>query len=164
MRMNKKVVVVVVFLVLIISIVSVAVYIQLSAPKVLITYHGENAVPEGLTGFPSPWLNVSTNQPAPKFFYSWNLTMININPVSGIGVPAERALQPLVSKYPQLVTIKITNSEDLTLALDATAFTGNLAKQCFVLYANSQLSGDQISSLTEDLTTYLAPALIEWYS
>lgn len=164
MRMNKKVVVVAVFLVLIISIVSVAIYIQLSAPKVLITYHGENVVPDGLTSFPSPWLNISTNQPAPKFFYSWNLTMININPVSGIGVPAERALQPLVSKYPQLVTINITNSEDLTLALDATAFTGNLYKQCFVLYANSQLSSDQISSLTEDLTTYLTPALIEWYS
>jgi len=157
MRMNKKVVAVVVSLVLIISINAVIIYIQLSAPKVLIAYHGENVVPEGLTGFPS-----ITNQP---FFYSWNLTMVNINnPVSGIGVPAERALQPLVSKYPQLVTMTVTNSDDLTLRLDATAFTGNMAKQCFVLYANSQLSSDQISGLTEDLNTHLAPALIEWYS
>jgi hypothetical protein len=162
--MNKKVAVVVVFLILIISIVSVIIYIQLSAPKVLITYHGENVVPEGLIDFPSPWLDISTNQPAPKVFYAWNLTMININPVSGIGVPAERALQPLVSKYPQLVTVTVTNSDDLTLRCDATAFTENMAKQCFVLYANSQLSSDEISSLTEDLNMQLAPALIEWYS
>ncbi len=159
MRMKKKVVVVAVSLVLIISIVAVIVYIvqQSSAPKVLITYHGENAVPESLVNFPS-----ITNKP---LFYSWNLTMININnPVSGIGVPAERALQPLVSKYPQLVTMTVTNSDDLTLLCDVTAFNGNMAKQCFVLYANSQLSSDQISSLTEDLNTHLAPALIEWYS
>jgi hypothetical protein len=155
MRRNKKVVVVVVSLVLIISIVAVIIYIQLSAPTVLITYHGENVVPEGLVGFPT------TNEP---FFYSWNLTMTNINPVSGIGVPAESALQPLVSKYPQLVTMKVTNSDDLTLLCDATAFNGNMAKQCFVLYANSQLSSDQISSLTEDLNMHLTPALIEWYS
>jgi hypothetical protein len=158
MRMKKKVVVVVVSLVLIISIAAVVVYIvqQSSAPKVLLTYHGENVVPESLVNFPS-----ITNKP---FFYSWNLTMTNINPVSGIGVPAESALQPLVSKYPQLVTMKVTNSDDLTLLCDATAFNGNMAKQCFVLYANSQLSSDQISSLTEDLNMHLTPALIEWYS
>jgi hypothetical protein len=155
--MNKKVVVVVVSLVLIISIVAVVMYVvQQSAPKVLITYHGENVVPEGLVGFPSV-----TNHP---LFYSWNLTMINLNPVNGIGVPAERALQPLASKYPQLATMKVANSDDLTLLMDATAFSGNMARQCFVIFANSQLSSDQISSLTEDLNTYLAPALIEWYS
>ena len=157
MRMNKKVVVAVVSLVLIISISAVIIYIQLSAPKVLITYHGENTVPEGLTAFPS-----ITNQP---FFYSWNLTMVNINnPVSGIGVPAERALQPLVAKYPQLVTMTVTNSDDLTLLFDVTAFTGNMVEQCFVLFAKTQLSSDQITSLTEDLNTFLAPALIEWYA
>jgi len=155
--MKKKVAVAAVFLVLIISIAAVIIYIQLSAPKVLITYHGENVVPEGLTGFPN-----ITNYP---FFYSWNLTLVNIdNPVSGIGVPSERALQPLVAKYPQLVTIKITNSEDLTLLLDVTAFTGNMAEQCFVLFANSQLSNDQITSLTEDLNAQLVRALIDWYS
>ena len=157
MRINKKVVVAVVSLVLIISISAVTIYIQLSLPKVLITYHGENTVPEGLTAFPS-----ITNQP---LFYSWNLTMININnPVSGIGVPAERALQPLAPNYPQLVTMTVTNSNDLTLLFDVTAFSGNMAEQCLVLFANSQLNSDQISSLTEDLNTHLAPALIEWYS
>jgi len=89
--------------------------------------------------------------------------------VSGIGVPAERALQPLVSKYPQLVTTNVYvpdegYSGNLTLLSDATAFSGNMARQCLVLFANSQLSSDQIRSLTEDLNTYLAPALIEWYS
>jgi len=89
--------------------------------------------------------------------------------VSGIGVPAERALQPLVSKYPQLVTTNVYvpdegYSGNLTLLSAVTAFSGNMARQCFVLFANSQLSSDQISSLTEDLNTYLAPALIEWYS
>ena len=95
MRINKKVVAVVVFLVLIISVCTAILYIQLSVPKVLITYHGENVVFEGLTGFPN-----ITNHP---LSYSWNLTMVNINnPVSGIGVPAERALQPLVAKYPSI--------------------------------------------------------------
>lgn len=96
MRMNKKVVAVAFSLSLIICMGALIYYFisqPPSQPPVLITYHGENTVPEGLVGFPS-----ITNQP---LFYSWNLTMTNLNPVSGIGVPAERALQPLVSKYPQ---------------------------------------------------------------
>jgi hypothetical protein len=160
MQLNKKVVaaVVIVFLVLIISISVVIPYIlQLLAPKVLVAYYGENVVPEGLTGFPSVM-----NQP---FFYSWNLTLVNINnPVSGIGVPAERALQPLVAKYPQLVTMTVTDSTELTLFFEVTAFSGSMAEQCFVLFAGSQLSSDQMGNLTEDLNTQLAPALIEWYS
>jgi hypothetical protein len=156
MRINKKVVAAAFSLSLIISIGGLIYYFISQPPPVLLTYHGENVVPEGLVGFPS-----IKNQP---FFYSWNLTMTNMNPVSGIGVPAEHALQPLVLKYPQLVTMTVTNSDDLTLLFDATAFSGNMARQCLVLFANSQLSSDQISNLTEDLNTYLAPALIEWYS
>jgi hypothetical protein len=95
--------------------------------------------------------------------------MTNLNPVSGIGVPAERALQPLVSKYPQLVAVNVYVPNEgftgnLTLLMDAVAINGNMARQCFVIFANSQLSSDQIVSLTEDLNTYLAPALVEWYS
>lgn len=160
MGMNKKVVAVAFSLSLIIGI-GWLIYYYISQPPVLITYHGENVIPEGLVGFPS-----TTNQP---LFYSWNLTITNLNPVSGIGVPAERTLQPLVSKYPQLVAVNMYIpdqgfSGNLTLLMDATAFNGNMARQCFVIFAKSQLSSDQISSLTEDLNTYLAPALIEWYS
>ncbi|MGB9853803.1 MAG: hypothetical protein ACPLRY_03230 [Candidatus Bathyarchaeales archaeon] len=148
-------------LILIVGICFIAIiYINLSTPQVLITYHGENTVPEGLVGFPD------TSYP---FFYSWNITLININPLSGMGVPAERALQPLVSKYPQLVTMNITIpgqgiSNTLTLRFDVTGLSGDMKKQCFVLYAKSQLNSDQINSLTEDLETYLTPALLEWYS
>lgn len=138
----------------------IIIYINLSTPQVVITYYGENAVPEGLMGFPD------TSYP---FFYSWNITLININPVSGIGVPAERALQPLVLKYPQLITMNITIpgqgiSNTLTLRFDVTSLSGDMKKQCFVLYAKSQMNSDQISSLTEDLNTYLTPALLKWYS
>jgi hypothetical protein len=161
MRISKKVIAVAVVLSLIICIDGIIFYFIFQPPPVLITYYGENVVPEGLLGFPS-----ITNQP---LFYSWNLEMTNLNPVSGIGVPAERALQPLVSKYPQLVAVNmyVPNegySGNLTLLMDATAINGNMARQCFVLFAKSQLSSDQIISLTEDLNTYLAPALIEWYS
>ncbi len=100
----------------------IIIYINLSTPQVLITYHGENAVPEGLIGFPD------TSYP---FFYSWNITLININPLSGMGVPAERALQPLVSKYPQLVTMNITIpgqgiSNTLTLRFDVTSLLAGI--------------------------------------
>ncbi|MCW4046748.1 MAG: hypothetical protein NWE99_04190 [Candidatus Bathyarchaeota archaeon] len=161
MRISKKTIAVAFSLSLIISIGGLIYYFVSQPPPVLITYHGENTVPEGLVGFPT-----TTNQP---FFYSWNLTMTNLNPASGIGVPAERALQRLVSKYPQLVTVNMYipgegYTGNLTLLMDVTAFNGNMAKQCFVLFAKSQLSSDQIISLTEDLNTYLAPALIEWYS
>ena len=138
----------------------IIIYINLSTPQVLITYHGENAVPEGLVGFPDT---------SYSFFYSWNITLININTLSGMGVPAERAIQPLVSKYPQLVTMNITIpgqgiSNTLTLRFDVTSLSVDMKKQCFVLYSKSQLNRDQISSLTEDLNTHLTPALLEWYS
>jgi hypothetical protein len=161
MRINKKIAAVAFSLSAIICIGGLIYYLVSQPPPVLITYYGENIVPEGLVGFPS-----ITNQP---FFYSWNLKMTNLNPMSGIGVPAESALQPLVSKYPQLATVNIYIAGEgytgnLTLLMDATAINGNMAEQCFVIFANSQLGSDQISSLTEDLNTYLAPALIEWYS
>jgi len=157
MRINKKVVVVAIVLSLIICINGLVLYFIFQPPPpppVLITYYGENVVPEGLVDFPSI---------VPTLFYSWNLTMTNLNPVSGIGVPAESAVQPLISKYPQLVVVRGLSGNS-TLLMDAVAINGNMARQCFVIFAHSQLSSDQISSLTEDLNTYLAPALIEWYS
>ena len=164
MKINKKVVAVALSLSLIICIGGLVYYFISQPPPpppVLITYHGENTVPEGLSGFPSI--------PEQTLYYSWNLTMTNLNPVGGISVSAERALQPLVSKYPQLVAVNmyVTNegfTGNLTLLMDAIAINGNMARQCFVLFAKSQLSSDQIVSLTEDLNTYLAPALVEWYS
>ena len=164
MRINKKVVAVAIVLSLIICINGLILYFIFQPsppPPVLITYYGENVVPEGLVGFPSI--------PEQSLYYSWILTMTNLNPVSGIGVPAERALQPLVSKYPQLAAVNsyVPNegfTGNLTLLTDAIAINGNMARQCFVLFAKSQLNSDQIISLTEDLNTYLAPALIEWYS
>lgn len=164
MKTSKKVVLTAFSLSIVICIGGLAYYFVSQPsppPPVLITYHGENVVPEGIVGFP-----MSNSQP---FFYSWNLTMTNLNPLSGIGVPAEHALQPLVSKYPQLATVNMYIPNEgyignLTLLMDATSFSGNMAKQCFVIFAKSQLSSDQIISLTEDLNIYLAPALIDWFS
>lgn len=164
MRINKKVVAVAVVLSLIISIDGLILYFifQPSAPPpVLITYYGENTVPEGLASFPSI--------PEQTLYYSWNLTMTNLNPTTGISVPAESAVQPLVSKYPELVSVNMYVPNEgftgnLTLLMDAVAIKGNMARQCFVIFANSHLSSDQIISLTEDLNAYLVPALFEWYS
>jgi hypothetical protein len=164
MKINNKVVAVALSLSLIICIGGLIYYFVSQPPPpppVLITYHGENTVPEGLTGFPSI--------PEQFLYYSWNLTMTNLNPTSGISVPAERAVQPLVSKYPELVSVNtyVPNegyTGNLTLLMDSVAIKGNMARQCFVIFAKSHLSSDQIISLTEDLNTYLAPALVEWYS
>ena len=164
MRINKKIVTIAVVLSLIICIDGLILYFIFQPsppPPVLITYYGENTVPEGLSGFPSI--------PEQSLYYSWNLTMTNLNPTSGISVPAESAVQPLVSKYPELVSVNMYVPTEgftgnLTLLMDAIAIKGNMARQCFVIFANRQLSSDQIISLTEDLNAYLAPALVEWYS
>lgn len=139
-------------------------------PRVIISYYGENKVPEGIVGFPGPWLDFWTNQSAPSFYYSWNLTVVNINPVNSFWVPIQRAFQPLVAKYPQ-VAIAYTDvpnqpygSGNLTLRADTVGFNGRLDKQCMVLYSYSQLSGEQVNNLTQDIITQLTPAIIEWYS
>jgi hypothetical protein len=136
---------------------------------VIITYYGENMVTPGLTGFPNPWMDFWYNQSTPPFYYSWNLTVVNINPVSGVGTPMGPALEPLVAKYPMLAISHVTvpnappGTGPLTLWVDTTGFNGRLDKQCMVLYSYSQLSSDQITSLTQDLTTQLTPAIIDWY-
>jgi len=139
-------------------------------PAVIITYYGENIVPGEIVNFPNPWLDFFNNQTKPPFYYSWNLTMVNINPVSGVGVPMERAFQPLVTKYPMLAIshVNVPNQPygtgNLTLWCDTTGFNGRLDKQCMVLFSYSQLSNEQINNLTQDIITQLAPAIIEWYS
>lgn len=140
------------------------------APAVIVTYYGENKVPDGLINFPNPWIDFFNNQSTPPFYYSWNLTLVNINPVSGVGVPMERAFQPLVTKYPMLAISHVAvpnqpyGTGNLTLWCDTTGFNGRLDKQCMVLFSYSQLSNDQVNNLTQDIITQLTPAIIEWYS
>jgi hypothetical protein len=137
---------------------------------VIITYYGENIVPGGLVNFPNPWMDFFNNQSAPPFYYSWNLTLVNINPVSGVGVPMERAFQPLVAKYPSLAISRMAipnqpcNAGNLTLWCDTTGFNGRMDKQCMVLFSYSQLSSEQVDNITKDIITQLTPAIIEWYS
>jgi hypothetical protein len=139
-------------------------------PAVIITYYGKNMVPGGIVNFPNPWIDFFNNQSAPPFYYSWNLTLVNINPVSGVGVPMGKAFQPLVAKYPMLAIshVDVPNQPygtgNLTLWCDTTGFNGRLDKQCMVLFSYSELSNDQIINLTQDITTQLTPAIIEWYS
>lgn len=139
-------------------------------PVVILTYYGENIVPDEIVGFPNPWYDPFTNQSAPNFFYSWNLTVVNINPVNSFGVPIQRAFQSLVAKYPQLATayMDVPNQPygtgNLTLRADTVGFNGRLDKQCIVLFSYSQLSNDQIINLTQDLINQLTPAIIDWYS
>jgi hypothetical protein len=133
-----------------------------ATPVVFLTYYGENIVPEGLADFPRAWVNRLNNQSAPSFFYTWNLTIANVySAVSPYNV-FESALQPLVSKYPQIITLTI-NSRTF-FALDSGSLSSNLAKSFFALYSNTELNSDQINSLTQDLTTQLTPVLIQYYS
>jgi hypothetical protein len=140
------------------------------APEVIITYFGENAVPDGLVNFPNPWIDFFNNQSKPPYYYSWNLTMVNINPVSGVGVPMDRAFQPLVTKYPMLAISRIAvpnqpyDYGNLTLWCDTTGFNGRMDKQCMVLFSYSQLNIEQVNNLTQDIISQLTPAIIEWYS
>jgi hypothetical protein len=139
-------------------------------PTVIITYYGENIVPGGLVNFPNPWIDFFNNQSTPPFYYSWNLTLVNINPISGVGVPMERAFQPLVAKYPMLAISRTAipnqpyNAGNLTLWCDTTGFNGRMDKQCMVLFSYNQLSNEQVDNLTKDIITQLTPAIIEWYS
>ena len=72
-----------------------------AVPTVIITYYGENIVPAGLNGFPNLWLYTGNNQTGPNFYYySWNLTMVNINPVTGVGGAFDRVFPSLVPNYP----------------------------------------------------------------
>jgi hypothetical protein len=141
-----------------------------AAPQVIITYFGENIVPEGLINFPNPWFNLFSNQSEPNYYYSWNLTIVNINPILGVGIPMERAFQPLVAKYPMLAIsyVNVPNqpygSGNVTLFCDTTGFNGRMDKQCMVLFSYEQLSNDQISSLTQDINEQLPPTIIDWYS
>jgi hypothetical protein len=112
------------------------------------------------------WFNQST----PLFYYSWNLTLVNINPVSGVGTPMGSAFESLVAKYPMLAISHVAvpnappNTGPLTLWVDTTGFNGRMGKQCMVLYSYNQLSSDQINNLTQDLKAHLTPAIIDWYS
>ncbi len=139
-------------------------------PKVILTYYGENTVPDDIVGFPNPWFDPFTNQTEPDFYYSWNLTIINLNTANGIGVPMERAFQALIENYPTLATAHMTipntpyGSGNLTLRCDTTGFNGRMDKQCLVLFSYSKLSADQINNLTQDMIILLTPAINQWYS
>jgi hypothetical protein len=126
----------------------------------------------GVLGFISgPYLDAVSNQTVSSVTcYTWNITITNLTPTSLPGGNFDQALEPLVAKYPNLLTQYIPNapgqglSDNLTLMWCCGSFNGNLAKCCFALYAKSPLSSDQINMLTQDLTSQLTPAIIGWYS
>ena len=143
-----------------------------SPPNIIITYYGMNVGPAGILAFMSnPVLDTSNDQTVSSTIcYTWNITVTNLTPTSLPGGNFDQALAPLVTKYPNLLDQYIPNtvghgvSNNLTPTWCCRSFNGNLAKCCFALFAKSELSSDQISSLTQDLTTQLTPAIIEWYS
>jgi len=146
-----------------------------AAPQVIITYYGMNVGAYGVVAFAGMLLGEpSENQTGQIICYTWNVTMLNMNvdqPPGGSAI--DQALAPLAAKYPQLLTENITNPlrlsnssqpSQLTLVHCCGAFGGNDDKCCFGLYANSPLSSDQITQLTQDLRTQLTSVIINWYS
>ena len=95
---------------------------------VTITYYGENTVPAGLTGWPTDpynWVEKSTNQTISNYvFYTWKLTMLNINSMDSPFPAFDRTLPSLVSKYPELLTRNAT--EPNTINLTNVDLTGAL--------------------------------------
>jgi hypothetical protein len=138
-----------------------------------IAYYGANTVPPGLTGFPTdpyyPWYE--KNQTLPNYgYYTWRLTLQNINSMDSPNVAFDRVLPSFVSKYPELLTRNETYpgtsnlTNVLTVRYDMTRFNANMANWCFVLFTRNELSPEQLNSLTIDLQTIVTPAIIEWYS
>ncbi len=145
-------------------------------PTVVVVYHGENIVPEGMHNMPTEWIYTSdgkmlnTGDRTKVYWYSWNLTLLNFTPVTPPGGAYDEALRQLVPKYPQLITRNATDIDgkacnDLTLWCDGTCFSGgNFARNCVILFAHAPLSSDEISALTQDLNDYLTPVIIKYYS
>jgi hypothetical protein len=113
------------------------------------------------------------NQTGQIICYTWNITVVNMNAGSPVGgSTVDQALAPLVAEYPQLLSETIhevgqgnsSQTSSLTLMHCCGAFGGNYDKCCFGLYANSQLSNDQINQLTKDLQTQLTSVIIDYYS
>ncbi len=150
--------------------------------SVTLTYYGQNVVPSGISGFPATFLWTSRNQMLytgdnQTIFYTWTIRVHNLNPTQGISVPLEKILPPLASQYPELITKNITRTNnddpwqpktevtnDLMPCCDITTFNANQARYCFVLFAYSPLSSEQIDAVTAYLNAQLPPAIIEWYS
>lgn len=158
MAMNKKIIIAALAVLLIAVVAAVGIlYVSPnnSKPTAVFTYQGQNYVPAGITNFPDSNLTL---------FYSWKLTITNMNAQPGIGTPSVQALQPLVAKYPELATIPIQGSTQTTLNMQVTGYpgSGDLHEQIVVLLANNQLSTAQINSLTKDLNTYFSPAIIKF--
>ena len=163
MAARKKVIASIVLVILVISIGAAALYIISQPPPqptALFTYNGESIVPY--------FYNAANSQ----YVYSWGLTITNMIPMNRSGFPGETLRQPFVSKYPQLDTLNAWIPEEggtgwhPILFSNVTASDGNLARQRLEIYArlDMRLNYDQIGNLTRDLNTYLAPAVIEWYS
>ena len=148
-------------------------YTQGGAVTATIAYYGVNIVPPGLTGFPTDPYHAwyEKNQTLPNYsYYTWRLTLQNINSMDSPSVPFDHTLPSFVSKYPELLTrnetypgtSNLTNS--LTVRYDMTRFNANMANWCFVIFTRSELSPEQLNNLTVDLQTIVVPAIIDWYS
>ena len=143
-------------------------------PQVLINYYGMNVGASGVLAFAGLISQEPTdNQTGQIICYTWNITVVNMNAGSPVGgSTVDQALAPLVAEYPQLLSETIhevgqgnsSQTSSLTLMHCCGAFGGNYDKCCFGLYANSQLSNDQINQLTKDLQTQLTSVIIDYYS
>ncbi len=144
------------------------------APAVTITYYGENSLPPQISQsevIPQSILDASTGQTVTDFtYYAWNITLVNVFVVNSPNNIGSRLLQPLVAENPTLLTMQVgrnsmgLNPEDQTAQGFFVSYNANTAKYVLVLFARTQLSSEEINSLTNDLNTLVAQALLEWYS
>ncbi len=141
------------------------------SPTVTITYNGMNVGAAGVLGLVrGPYYDAANNQTVSNVIcYTWNITMANLTPTALPGDNFDPALEPLVAKYPDLLTRNIPNyslggTNTTSLMFCVGNYNGNLTTSCFGLYAQSPLSSDQINALTQDLNSQLTPVIIAWYS
>ena len=124
-------------------------YIQGGAVTATIAYYGANTVPPGLTAFPTDPYHAwyEKNQTLPSYgYYTWRLTLQNINSMDSPNVPFDRMLPSFVAKYPELLTRNETEpgtsnlTNVLTVRYDMTRFNANMANWCFVIFTRTELS------------------------
>jgi hypothetical protein len=163
--LSKKVIAAVV-VVIVVLVASVSVYVVLNMqenakPKVKATYNGENTAPSGIpSDFPMHPAGFST-----PYYYCFNITVLNLDTTQGINTPLDDVLRSLIPKYPQFSTWTPPGADKQAVFTDVRSYSPtHQDRTCIAIFTTSQLTSEQVDSLTADLNAQLEPTVIAWYA
>lgn len=131
--LNKKLIAVIIVVVLIATVsVFEVLNMQQEAAKqrVEAAYFGMNQVPPGLeANFPSDTIPAGGHV---NYYYSWNITVYNLNPLVGWGDTIKNFLKSEMQTYPQLATYTLFG--DTYVIGGAANFNDKGTKICQAIY------------------------------